>query len=232
MTTWRVRSNERYPEFGQPGAWLDGAQRLAVANEARLAWDCALCQKRKDALSPYSVKGTHDHLGTLSAGWVEVVHRIVTDSGRITESWYHSVVPQELIEDEFIEILGIATLVSCCDVFTRGIGVAPAEFPQAVGGLPARRRPGGAKLGPGWAPTVAPEDVGMELAGFYDNGPQFIRRALTLVPDELRRFWALMDPLYLNDPSMVELERADRGISRGQMEFLAARVSALLDCFY
>jgi hypothetical protein len=52
------------------------------------------------------------------------------------------------------------------------------------------------------------------------------------VPDEARRFWALMNVFYLPDPTIVELEGLDRGISRAQIEFLAARMSALLDCFY
>ena len=224
--------NQAVAEFGQTGAWLDGAQRIAVANEARYAWDCALCKRRKEALSPYAIDGEHDHLGVLPDRWVEAVHRIATDSGRITEKWYDSVVPNELTEDEFIEVLSVTTLISCCDVFTRGIGITPAELPAASAGTPARQRPTGFKLGPGWAPTVAPEDVGPELEGFYDNGPQFIRRSLTLVPKELQRFWELMNAFYMHNPAVVELEGVDRGISRAQMEFLAARVSALLDCFY
>ena len=111
-------------EFAEPGAWLAGTQRLAVAAEARNAWDCALCRRRKDALSPYGIEGDHLHLGALADGWVDVVHRIVTDSGRITERWYRSVVPEPIPADVFIEILSVATLVTCCDVFNSGIGIA------------------------------------------------------------------------------------------------------------
>lgn len=80
--------------------------------------------------------------------------------------------------------------------------------------------------------TVAPEDVGPELGNFYDRGHQYIRRSLTLVPDELNRFWHLMDPLYMANPAVNELEGIERGISRAQIEFVATRVSAYLDCFY
>ena len=44
--------------------------------------------------------------------------------------------------------------------------------------------------------------------------------------------WDLMLPLYIQDPTVVELEGQDRAISRAQIEFLAARTSALHDCFY
>jgi len=108
-----------------------------------------------------------------------------------------------------------------------------AALPAAAEpGSPARRRPGGAETGPGWAPTVGPENAGPELGDFYDNGPQYIRRALTLVPGELNRFWDLMNELYMPNPAVVELEGCDRAISRAQLEFIATRVSAYLDCFY
>ncbi len=37
-----------------PGSWLEGAQRLAVAAEARHTWSCVLCKQRKEAVSPYT----------------------------------------------------------------------------------------------------------------------------------------------------------------------------------
>ena len=60
----------------------------------------------------------------------------------------------------------------------------------------------------------------------------YIRRSMTLLPNETRRLWILLDNLYLEDPRIDELDGIERGISRAQMEFLAARASALLGCFY
>ena len=223
-----------WSEVERTGAWLSGEQRLAIANEARNAWQCELCQRRKEALSPYTVKGDHEHLGVLPDAWVEAVHRIVTDSGRITESWYDSIIASGIPEDEFIELLSLVAIVTGADTFMRGIGLPPLVLP-ATGerGTPPRRRPGGAKTGPGWAPTVAPEDAGAELSDFYETGPAaYVRRALTLVPDEANRFWLLLNQFYLSNPLRVELDGVDRAISRAQMEFIATRTSAWLDCFY
>ena len=225
---------QAWSEVAQIGAWLSGEQRLAIVNEARNAWQCKLCQRRKESLSPYTVKGDHEHLGALPDAWIEAVHRIVTDSGRITESWYDSTIAAGITEDEFIELLSLVTIVTGADTFMRGIGLPPLVLPTTgEQGAPPRRRPSGAKTGPGWTPTVAPEDAGPELGDFYEIGPAaYIRRALTLVPDEVNRFWPLLNQLYLSNPLRVELEGVDRAISRAQMEFIATRTSAYLDCFY
>ncbi len=48
-----------WQRLGQPGSWWSGAERLALAHEARAARDCALCAQRKQALSPYSIDEHH-----------------------------------------------------------------------------------------------------------------------------------------------------------------------------
>ena len=113
-----------WSEVAQTGAWLSGEQRLAIANEARNAWHCNLCKRRREALSPYTVKGDHEHLGALPGAWTEAVHRIVTDSGRITESWYAATIAAGITEDEFIELLSLVTIVTGADTFMRAIGLA------------------------------------------------------------------------------------------------------------
>ena len=220
-------------EVSRTGAWLTGEQRLALAREARRAWACKLCQRRKEALSPYGSEESHDSVSRLPEAWVETIHRIVTDSGRITEGWYDTMIAKGILEDEYIEILSLTTIVTCIDSFTRAIGCDELILADtAETGEPERRRPGGTEVGPGWAPTVSPSIAGSEFGDFYDNGHQFIRRSLTLVPDELKRFWCLMISLYMANPAVKELEGVERAISRAQIEFVATRVSAYLDCFY
>ena len=55
---------------------------------------------------------------------------------------------------------------------------------------------------------------------------------MTLVKKGSRHLWDLLNHLYLEDPRLPELEGLNRGISRAQMEFLAARASSLLGCYY
>ena len=60
---WPVRDDitaaqrRAWDRLGRAGTWLTGAERIAVAAEARNALDCDLCQARKAALSPNAVHG-------------------------------------------------------------------------------------------------------------------------------------------------------------------------------
>src|SRR6516164_11370967 len=81
-----------WERIGRPGTWWDGAARVAIAAETRLARSCRLCRRRKEALSPAAIEGTHDSLGELAEVVVEVVHRVRTDPGRLSERWFRGVV--------------------------------------------------------------------------------------------------------------------------------------------
>ena len=219
--------------LGQAGDWLHGEQRLAVVAETRHAWDCSLCKLQKSEITPFVVRGEHQALGKLPNSWVNVIHRVVTDPGRLSERWFQEALSNGMEEDEFIEAISVCVQALAIDIFAAAIGMEVPPLPIAKAGQPPRQRPSEAKKGPGWVSTIAPEDAGPNFVDFYANGSHFyIRRSLTLVPQESRRLWALLNTLYLEDPRLFELEGLERGISRAQMEFLAARASALLGCYY
>ena len=88
ITTAHARAWRR---LGRAGSWLTGAERLAVAAEVRQAGHCGLCAERRAALSPYAVAGSHDHVAALPEAWVEAVHRIASDPGRLTHTWFDEV---------------------------------------------------------------------------------------------------------------------------------------------
>ena len=73
--------NLAWSRIARAGTWLDGATRVAIAAETRHAPQCALCRRRKEALSPYSEAGEHDSVGALPERVVEQIHRIVSDPG-------------------------------------------------------------------------------------------------------------------------------------------------------
>src|SRR6185503_20020361 len=74
-----------------PGTWWTGAERVAIAADARQADDCTLCAARKTALSPAAVAGQHAGAGMLPANAVEVVHRVRTDPARLSRPWFDGV---------------------------------------------------------------------------------------------------------------------------------------------
>ena len=222
-----------WDELGRPGEWLTGAQRAAVVVEVRNAWECRICAERKAAVSPYSVTEEHPSYDGLPPSWVDVVHRLTTDSARLTRRWYEDSLATGIVENELIELISVTCIAVTIDSFLEAIGVAWLAPPLVSTEAPARQHQPMAARGPGWAQTIAPEDADGDFADFYaDDMGFYIRRALTLEPTEARRFFALMDRLYLHDPRVRELDGYDRAVSRAQMEFLAARTSALLECFY
>ncbi len=192
-----------------------------------------MCHERKAALSPYAVAGEHDDLGKLPKTWIDVIHRVTTDSGRLTRRWVDESIAGGVLEDELVEIISVSIITTTIDAFAAGIGMDVVGLPTVQSGMPLRQHYQAATPGPGWISTTAPENAGPELTDLYADEKHFnIKRTLTLVPDEAMRFWALMDHLYLADPRVNELDAVDRDISRAQIEFLAARCSALLGCYY
>ena len=55
-----------WDRIGRAGSWWDGGQRVAIAAETRHALSCALCRRRKEALSPGPIEGKHDSLGAFA----------------------------------------------------------------------------------------------------------------------------------------------------------------------
>ena len=57
-------------------------------------------------------------------------------------------------------------------------------------------------------------------------------KAMSLVPDEVRSFFDLVENQYLPGAAMRDFSREYRAISHARIELLAARVSALNRCLY
>jgi hypothetical protein len=59
----------------------------------------AACAADGRRLVPFAIDGTHDGLGQLPELVVEVVHRVRTDPGRLSERWYYSIIAGGLSEE-------------------------------------------------------------------------------------------------------------------------------------
>ena len=209
-----------------PGTWLTGAERVAVAEEIRRAHGCELCRRIKAALSPNSV-GTHEDARE------ELIHRVVSDPGRLSEKWVQSVLARGLTEGEYVEIVGLVAMVMMIDTFHLAAGLPPRELPQPRSGEPTRYRPAGAKKQAAWLPLVEPQDATEADGPMYPTPKAgYIYRGLSLVPQSLRDYWALANCHYLPGQYVYQFDKSIRAISRPQMEILAARVSALHQCVY
>ena len=225
--------NNCWDRLSEPGCWLDGSRRVVVAAEIRNARTCSFCSEQKNAVSPNAISGSHSSLGVLDDNEVEVIHRIVSDPGRLSKIWYEEKLTGGLREEEYIEILAIIAMVMVVDTFTFALGIEDHALPNPKSGKPSYYRSPGAKTNAAWIPIVEPEDVCEGDGELYPNPKVgYIVRALSALPDMKQHYWDLMDSHYLPGPLIYQYDQDHRAINRTQMEVIAGRVSALHQCLY
>ena len=228
-----------WAQIGQPGTWWSGAERVAIAAETRHAVRCPLCAARRKALSPTMTAGDHSTLGALPAAAVEAIHRIRSDSGRLSEHWYREVLVGDLSEERYVELVAIVAIVVAVETFRLTIGVPLLDLPPPRDGKPMRIRPRGARRDVAWMATLAPEDRTDDDPDLYREQPgprqrygANIHRALSLVPHAMMQWWEMFECMYLTSAAMRDFGREYRAVTHAQMEMLAARVAALNQCHY
>jgi hypothetical protein len=225
--------NRAWERLGSPGTWWPARKRVAIAAEVRRVRDCSLCQRRKEALSPYSIEGEHESSAELPSAVIEVVHRIVSDPGRLTRRWYDGVIGSGLSEAHYVEIVGVIATIVMIDTYARGIGQEPPTLPAAERGDPSNYMPDGVGELGAWVYMIRFEDHQPPESDLFPNGPiANIRASLSLVPGEARNFNDLVDHHYAWRPTPDDFYSTQRSISQAQTKLLAARVSALNGCFY
>jgi hypothetical protein len=202
----------------EPGDWLTGAQRRAAALEARDARTNELDQQRRAALSPHAVPGGHGETSELVAEAVEVIHRIASDPGRLTRTWADEMMTV-LGEETYTELVGIAACTAVLDMFAWAMTSDDAELAGSAVGTPANERP--ADVG----------DVGAWVSQTTGTGMANVSRSLSLVPVTNHAWVGLVQALYSRGPEFLDLSW-DRALSRPQVELVAARTTAELECFY
>jgi hypothetical protein len=209
---------EVFTYFGQCGTWWTGAQRVEIVDEARAAFECQLCNDRREALSPNAVDGSHGATSMLSASAVEAVHRISTDPGRLTRAWADGVMA-DIGAGPYVEIAAMVSTLAAVDGFALALGVEVAELPTPTEGEPNCITPDGVGDVGAWVP----QSVDKRLAN--------VSRAVSLVPAESDNWRKIVDWHYSRGPEFMSLEW-DRSLTRPQVETVAATVSSLNECFY
>lgn len=223
-----------WQRLARPGSWWTGKERVAIARASRRAWTCRLCAARKAALSPDTVQGEHDDDGELPPAAVDAVHRIVTDQSRITRRYVEDNVTAGLSKPAYVELIGVVVAVVSIDEFHRALALKPEPLPVPQPGDVSRYQPAMLREDIGFVPTVPPEGaIGNEADIWPPMRAANVVRALSLVPDALRDWRALASAQYLSFVGMQNFVKDEaRHLDRMQMELVAARVSAVNECFY
>lgn len=222
--------------FTQPGAWWTGAQRIAIAAATRSARTCALCQARKAALSPRSVAGEHavdpEFAGVLPAPVVDLVHFATNDAARMTRGAIEGLLEHGFTEAHYVEALGIAVALRSIDQACRGLGVPLHALPAPLAGAPSGVIPEVEPVGEAFVPMLPARPPAPPNEDLWDaSSDYFGLRAMSLVPDAVRDLRILSAAQYLPLDKASDFSYR-RALGREQMELLAARVSAINECFY
>lgn len=117
----------------------------------------------------------------------------------------------------YVEIVGIVSQVMALDVAAFGLGRSQEPLPVGEPGEPTRESPEGAEITNAWVPTV---------------GPAWAPEALSAVTAERDAIVMLHGPLYMTMHQMGDMQIVRNGMTRPQIELVAARTSMLNDCFY
>ena len=211
-----------WQSIARAGDFWRGAERVAMVAEARNALRCPLCRERKAALSPGAVTGTHSTDSALDPTVVDMIHRLRTDPGRLTHSWFESVIASGISPAAYVEIVSVVNSSVIVDTLHLSLGLDVPELPEPIAGEPSGEFNPDAVDGGAWVPiTAAAQDVSDTGLPSVPN----ILRAMGLVPGAVALFFNTFRPHY-------SLKDIKLSISQAQAEFVASRVSALNECFY
>ena len=240
-----VAHRRGWRRIAEPGDWWSGAQRVAIAAETRAAAECPFCRERAAALSAASVQGEHLRPAgiapdLLPEAAVDAIHAVIADSARLSREWYEQVVSADGMDDaRYVDMLGVVIHAFSSDEFHRALGLPLEPLPQPEPGQPRRHRSSKAEHLSGWTPIVQPWMCDPEDRGIYPgmDWAANVISALSLVPENVRWLAELSAAHYLPHHRVgsamgVGVDGWNRAISRPQIELIAARVSALNECFY
>ncbi|HEU5301346.1 MAG TPA: alkylhydroperoxidase-related (seleno)protein [Acidimicrobiia bacterium] len=204
--------------WAAPGTWWTAEQRLALVSEARRA---RAAPEAPAWHAPSAVEPARVAALPVPAAAVDAVWRITRHPGSLVASWYESIVGESGVSvEQYVELVGIVAEAASLDSFARAIGVAPLALPDAAPGAPTHARPDGVAGHGHWVPIV-------------DDGGPNVTKALSLVPAETSAVRRLAEAQYLpGDALMGDLAWSRGRLDRMQTELIAARTSALNECFY
>ena len=217
----------QFKQLGSPGTWGTGEQRLAIINEARQAGYKAGVLEKPD--KPGATPDVE-----ISAVARRVVNRLAITPEDMDQAFYNQAIEDGLSDSEYVEIVGLVARFTCFDIFARGVGIPLRPLPSPQPGSPSLKRPSTAVLEKSWVPTIPNFPEGGEIAkALFGPWQPYIMRGLSLVPDEFSAHYDLEEIQYMPSAHFLEFDYQHHdGLTRPQVEIVAARVSALNECFY
>ncbi|MCS5636983.1 MAG: hypothetical protein NZ990_10730 [Myxococcota bacterium] len=200
-----------WDRIASPGSWWSGPQRVEAA---RLARDV----RSKRNLPPWQRQGEPAADGLLPEAAADVVRRVAVDVHTLNADSVPGLV-EEVGDAAYVELCAVVVCVTAIDAFAEALGVEPEPLPEPQPGEADGQRPDG----------VAQAEAFVPMAENWP-GPN-VGRALSLAPMDNAAFFGLVGSMYAMT-NFSELVWEGEALSRPQVELVAARVSAINECFY
>lgn len=200
--------------LGLSGAWWTGEERVAIAEATRRAaprplWDRA----------PALENCARETEGGVLSPFVEtLVERIAVEPSSLSRADV-AAVTAEVGDAAYAELCSVVCQVVAVDHLAAALGDRLRPFPRPAPGAPSRVRPEG--MG----------DVGGHIQMTVDHVGPNVARSLSLAGADHVRWRDLVLAMYSRE-GFFEMVWDERALGRPQVELLAARTSALNECFY
>ena len=202
-----------WDHLGRSGAWWTGPQRIAIAQHIRNSAPRPLWDK------PPSIETLPDELvGELTIFERGVVERVTVEPSSIDIGAYQHIL-ERMGEDKYAELAAIVSQVVPIDHLHDALGIEREELPEAAEGPITMERPKGLVTNIGFLPTLPAE------------GLPHVAVALSLSLADNARRMLLVRSMY-SGQTFDQMIWTHRSLSRPQVELVAARTSALNECFY
>ncbi len=163
-----------------------------------------------------SVRRNEPVTGELDEPTTRAVRAIASAPWTIRRPWVESLVADGLEMQRYVEAVGVVARSVAIDTFLESLGLEEEHPPAPEDGM---------------ATGVIDERAGRVRAWVPMVGGASITQALSLVPSENTALEALHGALYLTFEEMSDPDPG-KDLTRPQMELVAARTSAINECFY
>ena len=214
--------------FCAPGTWFNAKERREIVALSR----------RARAERGFEILGYVDEVKNidLPSGALKLIDMVSCESEKIDKNFYLELVSNGLLAEQYVEIVGLVTRAISVDTFCRSLGLSMCLLADARDGVPSRELPDTATIDHAWVPIIPAGSKGGAPATALYGETDFVANifsALSLVPGEASGVMQLGQTQYvgMNDFQNFKFFR-DENFSRAQLELVAARISALNNCFY
>lgn len=202
-----------WDNLGKPGSWWSGHQRIEIAEEIRDSSPPSIAERIVD-FSSYSNEAASGITPFVRA----VARKVAYESSSINKDIFDQIVAV-IGEDQYAEIAAIASQLIPIYHLADVLGYDREQLPNAEPGDPSGEKPDALINGVGFLPTLP------------TNGIPHVAVSLSLAQADNARRMLLVRAMY-SGKDFGEMIWTHRNLSRPQIELVAARTSAINECFY